>query len=40
MLESFEGIIINEIKYGETSKIINILTTDNKVIGCYCKGAN
>lgn len=40
MLETFEGIIINETKYGETSKIINILTCDNKVIGCYCKGAN
>lgn len=39
MLE-IEGIVISEIKYGETSKIINVLANDNKVYGIYCKGAN
>lgn len=39
MLE-IEGIVISEIKYGETSKIINVLANDNKIYGIYCKGAN
>ena len=33
-----EGFILNEIPYGDTSKIINIFTS-NGVIGCIAKGA-
>ncbi len=33
-----EGIVISETSYGETSKIINILTKDG-IIGCMAKGA-
>ena len=39
MLEKVEGIIINEKSYGETSKIINILTKDRGIIGIMAKGA-
>ena len=38
MLKKVEGIIISETNYGETSKIINILTKDG-IIGCIAKGA-
>ena len=38
MLKKVEGIIINETNYGETSKIINILTEDG-VVGVIAKGA-
>lgn len=34
-----EGIVLTELKYGETSKIINILTPDLGIIGIYAKGA-
>ncbi len=34
-----EGFIINENSYGETSKIVNILTKDSKIIGVMVKGA-
>lgn len=37
-IENVEGFIINEIPYGETSKIVNIFTK-NGVIGCIAKGA-
>lgn len=38
MKETIEGIVISETSYGETSKIINILTKDG-IIGCMAKGA-
>ena len=39
MLESVEGFVINEIPYGETSKIINVLTKEHGIIGVLAKGA-
>ena len=39
MLESVEGFVINEISYGETSKIINVLTKEHGLIGVLAKGA-
>ena len=39
MLTEVEGFILNETPYGETSKIINVLTKDYGVIGMMCKGA-
>ena len=38
MLKEIEGIIIKEIPYGETSKIIHVYTIDG-VISIMCKGA-
>lgn len=38
MLKEVEGIIISETNYGETSKIINILTEEG-IIGIMAKGA-
>lgn len=38
MLKKVEGIIISETNFGETSKIINILTKDG-IIGVMAKGA-
>ncbi len=38
MLKAIEGIIISETNYGETSKILNIITKDG-IIGCIAKGA-
>lgn len=38
MLKKIEGIIIKETNFGETSKIINILTKDG-IIGVMAKGA-
>ncbi len=38
MLKEVEGIIISETNYGETSKIINVLTKDG-IIGMHAKGA-
>lgn len=38
MLKKVEGIIIKETNFGETSKIINILTKDG-IIGVMAKGA-
>ena len=38
MNRSIEGIIISETNYGETSKIINIMTKDG-IIGAIAKGA-
>ena len=34
-----EGIIIDEKPYGETSKILNIITKDKGVIGVLAKGS-
>lgn len=39
MKESIEGIIIGETPYGETSKIVQILTKEYGIIGCMAKGA-
>ena len=39
MIEKIEGIIISEQAYGETSKIINVLTPDKGIIGMMAKGA-
>lgn len=39
MIEAVEGIIINEKSYGETSKILNVLTKEYGVIGIMAKGA-
>ena len=38
MLKEIEGIIIKEIPYGETSKIIHVYT-NNGIISIMCKGA-
>lgn len=39
MIEKIEGIVISEQAYGETSKIINILTPDRGIVGVMAKGA-
>ena len=39
MIKDFDGIIISENKYSESSKIINILTKENGIIGVIAKGA-
>ncbi|MBE6161458.1 MAG: DNA repair protein RecO [Firmicutes bacterium] len=39
MLIEIEGIILSETPYGETSKIINVITKEKGVIGIMCKGA-
>ncbi len=38
MLKEVEGIIVTETNYGETSKIVNIITKDG-IIGIMAKGA-
>ncbi|MBP3766270.1 MAG: DNA repair protein RecO [Bacilli bacterium] len=38
MKDVIEGIVVSEVSYSETSKIINILTKDG-IIGCMAKGA-
>ena len=37
-IESFEGIILTETNYSESSKILNVLTSDRGVIGVMSKG--
>lgn len=39
MIKKVEGIIIKEIDYRETSKIVNIFTDEYGIIGVLCKGA-
>ena len=39
MLEKVEGIVLKETPYGDTSKIINVLTKEHGIIGLICKGA-
>lgn len=39
MLIEVEGIVLSESPYGETSKIINILSKEKGLIGIMCKGA-
>lgn len=38
MIEEVEGIVISERAYGETSKIINVLTKEHGIIGMMVKG--
>ena len=37
-IESFEGIVLTETNYSESSKILNILTCDRGIIGVMSKG--
>ena len=37
-IDSFEGIILTETNYSESSKILNVLTEDRGVIGIMSKG--
>lgn len=39
MIEKVEGIVLNEKAYGETSKIINIITKEHGIIGVIAKGS-
>lgn len=39
MIEKVEGIILNVRSYGETSKIVNVLTREHGIIGLMAKGA-
>lgn len=39
MLKKLEGIIISEVEYRETSKIINIFTRELGIVGVIAKGA-
>lgn len=39
MISEIEGIVLNVKSYGETSKIINVLTKDHGIIGIMAKGA-
>lgn len=39
MLIEVEGFILKETAYGESSKIINVLTKEKGLIGIICKGA-
>ena len=39
MIEKVEGIVLNEKAYGETSKIINIITKEYGIIGVIAKGS-
>lgn len=39
MLIEVEGIVLSESAYGETSKIINVLSKEKGLIGIMCKGA-
>ena len=38
MIKEVEGIIVREIPYGETSKIIHVYTIEG-IISIMCKGA-
>ncbi len=37
-IDSFEGIVLTETNYSESSKILNVLTNDRGVIGVMSKG--
>lgn len=39
MIETIEGIVLNEKNYGENSKIINVITKEYGIIGMMAKGA-
>ena len=38
MIEVLEGIVISELDYKESSKIVNILCKEHGIIGVICKG--
>ena len=38
MIKKIEGIVISEVDYKESSKIINILTKEYGVIGLIARG--
>ena len=38
MIKKFEGIVLSEVDYKENSKIINILTKENGIIGVIARG--
>ena len=37
-IDSFEGIVLTETNYSESSKILNVLTSDRGVVGIMSKG--
>lgn len=39
MIEKIEGIVVSELDYGETSKIINIITPNHGIVGIMAKGS-
>ena len=39
MIKKFEGIIVSEVDYKESSKIINIYTKEEGIIGCLARGS-
>ena len=39
MIKKLEGIIVSEIDYKESSKIINIYTKEEGIIGCLARGS-
>ena len=38
MIKKIEGIVLTETPYGDNSKIINVLTPNNGLVGIMCKG--
>ncbi len=38
-MQEVDGFVLNEVPYGESSKIINVLTKEYGIIGIMCKGA-
>ena len=39
MIKKLEGIIVSEVDYKESSKIVNVFTKDLGIIGCYARGS-
>ena len=39
MIKKLEGIIVSEVDYQESSKIVNIYTKNDGIIGCIAKGS-
>ena len=39
LINKIRGVVISETPYGETSKIINIITENHGILGIMCKGA-
>ena len=38
MIKKIEGIVLNEQSYGDSSKILNVITKDYGIIGILSKG--
>lgn len=38
MIKKIEGIVVSTVDYGENSKILNVLTKNEGIIGLYAKG--